>query len=353
MLGSRCNMSCRHCLQNDCDKDDMISSLRLNDDMLNYLNGLAKLKTVDEKIQILFWGGEPLLYLDTIENVCRQLTDDKFFFTIITNGLLLNDDTVSILNDLDVHVTISNDGRYTEHVRGVNILEDDNIIKNIAKINSKSFLAVTSAYNQNYTELVDYIHNKCDTVRVFSSDLKCKHYIPDDILNIDLVKYEQDMDTLINKVHAGILNGEVIEEYYSIEPMLSNIMGIVKAREKGLDDFYNFPQCGQTKLTLSVDFEGNIYACHDYVHKIGTIYDNHDALMQKYDLEYNIAFNREDCAKCDLVEFCRAGCPFVLPSVAKEKICKANRIYILAILKLISMFANAKLLEEVEILNND
>ena len=44
--------------------------------------------------KIEFWGGEPLLYIDTIYKICEKFKGKVGYFQIITNGLLLTKEII-------------------------------------------------------------------------------------------------------------------------------------------------------------------------------------------------------------------------------------------------------------------
>lgn len=356
MLGDKCNMNCRHCMQAESPKLEEIEAQTLSESMVSYIKSLTDFKFSNEKLTLIFWGGEPLLYLGTMKNVVEQLRSlkDKLNFVIITNGLLLKEGIVNWCNENDIAVVLSNDGSKTESIRRINVLENVSIVENFNNVKRKSISAVISAHNQDYEALTKYLEEKTPEANLHCSTLWCKYLMPDDIVAIDLDKYQESVKKLIDRVYKELLDGKISKEFQYIRPMLNNITNIIKAKEKGLGNIYQFSTCGQTKTGLSVDLQGNIYACHDYIHVIGTILDDHEVIMAKYDEAYNRFTRKEEstCKNCDVFEICRGGCPFVEDSPQKQIICAAIRIFILGVLDLIQRFSKCEI-DMRELFEND
>lgn len=88
LLGTACNMSCRHCSQLPV-RVSSAQTTRCSEELLDAIAEWSK--QVDFKRTIWFWGGEPLLYLDTIKDIVSRLEAKgaDLQYTTTTNGLLL------------------------------------------------------------------------------------------------------------------------------------------------------------------------------------------------------------------------------------------------------------------------
>ena len=71
--------------------------------------------------EIDFFGGEPLMNLGTVKEVTEyvrkreQETGKEFKLTLTTNGMLLSDKNIAWLNDNNISVVLSSDGRREVH----------------------------------------------------------------------------------------------------------------------------------------------------------------------------------------------------------------------------------------------
>ncbi|MEK5258013.1 radical SAM protein [Paenibacillus sp. FSL L8-0663] len=110
-----CNLKCKYCYA---DEGTYHSEKRymtkedakiIIDKILSVYNGIE---------EICFFGGEPLLNVDTIEFVCKYLSEKfrdgltSFFprFSIVSNGTIMNDRIIKLINEYKIYTTISLDG---------------------------------------------------------------------------------------------------------------------------------------------------------------------------------------------------------------------------------------------------
>lgn len=129
VLGTDCNMGCRHCSQRPVRKaSDGVAEIdskvfRLLRNFIAYSHDTASARRKPN--QIVFWGGEPLLYWDTAKDLLLRLaketglkSGDGFVFSMTTNGLLLTEDKVDFINAHGMKVGISYEAPYPFAVRG-------------------------------------------------------------------------------------------------------------------------------------------------------------------------------------------------------------------------------------------
>ena len=97
-LGSACNLHCKYCHAEE-------SSFQFNSEILPIL------KKYGVK-HIVFGGGEPLLYWDTIRKIIEYFGHDVQY-KMVSNGTLFTEDIVDFCNEYRVKVSISLDGLHT------------------------------------------------------------------------------------------------------------------------------------------------------------------------------------------------------------------------------------------------
>ncbi|MGO5487271.1 radical SAM protein, partial [Selenomonas montiformis] len=119
MLGPECNLQCKYCLQHD-----MASSSRkqVSQEVIHWIK--TQVRSQSSKFTITFYGGEPLIYWDAIQQTIREI-GDSVSFSIITNGKLLDEEKVNYLNDHHVYVAISWDGKHVMETRGYDVLKSN------------------------------------------------------------------------------------------------------------------------------------------------------------------------------------------------------------------------------------
>lgn len=90
VIGEDCNLSCTYCIAD--------ASKKYFQRTEDFLNLLYKLKDKYDNIVLTFSGGEPLLYLDYINQkilyLASTILDKKLDIKILTNGIKLNDSKV-------------------------------------------------------------------------------------------------------------------------------------------------------------------------------------------------------------------------------------------------------------------
>ena len=157
MLGHECNMNCKYCLQHDV--VNVALGKDINPDIYNFINDIAR--NQNENLGLQFYGGEPLVFFEKIKEFINGLKEhnmpNNVYFTMITNGKLLDEKKVEYLNKNFSHVTISWDGRNSEITRGYDVVKENK--ENIFKLNNFSFSGVLSAYNY----ILDYLED-CEEV---------------------------------------------------------------------------------------------------------------------------------------------------------------------------------------------
>ncbi|MCR4431820.1 MAG: 4Fe-4S cluster-binding domain-containing protein [Tepidanaerobacteraceae bacterium] len=138
-----CNLRCKYCFASKGDyhgKRELMSKEvgRNAVDFLMEHSGNIK------NLEIDFFGGEPLMAVDTVKEVVsyarniEEKTGKKFHFTITTNAMLLNDETINYLRQTMDNIVMSLDGRKEVNDR-IRVRADgsgsyDMIVPNITKM---------------------------------------------------------------------------------------------------------------------------------------------------------------------------------------------------------------------------
>ncbi len=82
-LGTGCNFRCKYCFEQGCYTDKAIS----RDVVDRFVYLVDEMTAVDTNVSICFWGGEPMMYMDTINYVMDKLGRNPLVsFFLYTNG---------------------------------------------------------------------------------------------------------------------------------------------------------------------------------------------------------------------------------------------------------------------------
>ena len=92
MLGNSCNMNCAYCLQHPLVHKPLTKDV--NPEIYDFLEEISRENA--RPLHLQFYGGEPLLYFGTIQEVTKEIEKRKLpmTFGIITNGRALTDEMV-------------------------------------------------------------------------------------------------------------------------------------------------------------------------------------------------------------------------------------------------------------------
>lgn len=309
-----CNLRCEYCFAS---KGDYKSgrSLMSEEVALRAVDYLIDNSGDRYNIEIDFFGGEPLLNFDVVKKVVEygrsieKTKNKKFYFTITTNGILLNDQIINYINEYMDNVVISIDGRKQIHD---SIRYDINKNGTYDRIVPSAQKLVNGRTNKSYFARGTFTKRNKD----FSKDVKhladlgFKEISVEPVVGIgqDIFFDEDDI--------PGILN-----EYEKLA------VEYLKWLDEGLDfrfyhfniDLYNGPclfkrimACGAGVEYFAVSPTGELYPCHQFVGEkdfiVGDIYNgiNNAKIGDKFK-NTNI-LTKQKCKDCWAKLFCSGGC---------------------------------------------
>lgn len=314
VLGGKCDFRCRHCIQAPAPNSDEGT---VKDVVIEYLKHLSSIRSADmPKLHIVFWGGEPLLYLDDIKTVVEKL-GNNFSYGMVTNGNNIDDEFVEYANAHNITAALSNDGTNTAKIRNINLLDNEKFVKCFSTLDNKSICSVISAYNADYKHLFYYLNNLLPGVRIYTELLRLPWHMPKDIYNFDFYKYRDSVKNCAEKAYEDIVNQRMSNEVQVFWSTLNNIT-------KGATGINN---CMQGFSVLNIDTQGNVHPCHNTSEVICTIKDSRSDMIAAY---YKWIKNRikPQCKNCEVSSVCNGGCPLEEPSKGLQEVqCKLYKAF--------------------------
>lgn len=328
MMGSKCNFNCRHCIQTDAMNFENPNNI--HEQVFVYIEHLVNIRpSFKQKLSLMFWGGEPLLYMGVIDQFVQRL-GDKVQYGVVTNGSLLTNKLVDYFNANKFNVVLSNDGVNTNHVRPFNMLDNDNFIRLFNKLDNRAIDACITAYNQDYYVLWDYIESKLGKdIWINHEMLECTWDMPEDLYNFDFDAYKKTMQRIVADARKAVVNRKANRPLMLLEQMVKRIAKIVEKKEIGL-------RCSQMQSMISIDLAGNVYACHNGCGLLGTVNDEFEKLYTNFSLHFRKKDN-SDCNACPYLAICGYGCLNSMPSKGKDACCKLKKIFFNACLDFIRL----------------
>lgn len=298
-----CNLRCRHCYSsaNEEDRIDMGQ-----DQARLLIDEMARLGTQCLSVK----GGEPFFHPGIME-ILRYAGEKGISVTIITNGLLIDEEMARQLNETSVdYITVSLDGSKAEthdYVRGKGSF--DRVLRSVRILKShfrKPVFLYYTLNRKNVTELQELYaiaaQLKCDRLRVRpvlpagrASDCEAINLTGKDyraaLAQIRSLSFRERMPVDLPQSESVDINTNI-----DLNPGL-----------------YSFG-CVAGNTFIHMDPRGNIYPCQyletpEYLagnmfqSSIKEIWDNSEVLRAFRRLEGN-----QTCRECSLFNSCRGGC---------------------------------------------
>lgn len=324
-LTQNCNFKCRYCgfasdnkLNRDASNEKM--SIDIAKKAIDFLVSLCKGKDI---LNVGFYGGEPFLCLDIIEN-CISYCEKKYpmktwTFSATTNGSICNDRVVELIDKHNFAVTISLDGPKSLHDKNRRwiyngegtfdkVYENYQYIKSHVKDTNKISINSVLDQEENYEEYISFFES-----HVFDG-VKRRQGVIDDIR---LARNINESEAYRNSVNKGMLKnyirlylyGEHINSYDDAD--IKDFMELCESFSvrSGLDkiEHHNGP-CLPGGERLFVSSSGILYPCEKCsenaeILRIGNIYDGFDYDRIEYLLNIG-KLTEEECKHCFAIRHC-------------------------------------------------
>ncbi len=320
-----CNFNCSYCYQKTKFPGKYMSNEIMNY-IIEYIKAFSKSST--KRIDVFWYGGEPLLAIDIIDNLSKNIIsfcnnhDIIYFSGISTNGYLLNKERIKLLlkNKIEFF-QITVDGPKEIHDKRRKLLNDkgtyDRIIKNIyTLLNEGGYVFVRINIDKDNINFISQLINEFENKKFFSFEKF-------EIGASRVAKYGY----VCNKAKEKIIEDNEIDHYediYGINKMMENYSHPV------LPKIDLFGCLALSELTFGVDPEGNIYKCDRLVGEekeyCGNIKDSLFKKSHNYTKwqDYD-KFKDEECINCSMLPVCGGKiCPYELV-IQKKKVGLCNK----------------------------
>ena len=313
MVAQDCNLRCKYCFG---DAGTFGHRAIMSEDIgIAAVDFLIKKSGIRKHCEIDFFGGEPLLNFRTVQAVTEyvrsreKVTNKIFKLTLTTNGMLLDDKKISWLNENNISVVLSLDGRKKIHdamrpdISGNGSYE--RVIKNFKNL-------VESRGGENYYLRGTYTNKNLD----FAEDVLS---IADNGFNI------LSVEPVVLKDSELALTEKDLPRIFAEYDKLTEIY-LSRYREGNGFNFFHFnvdlnngpcvakrlAGCGAGHEYFAVAENGDLYPCHQFVgrdkYKLGDIFNGVTAEhWTKYFRDSNV-LTKSKCKDCWAKFFCSGGC---------------------------------------------
>ncbi len=310
-----CNIRCGYCFASTGDyhggrKLMSLETAKAGIDFLLEKSGTRK------RLEVDFFGGEPLLNFDVIKETVRygrekeKALGKRIGFTMTTNGVLLNDENIEYLNENMDNVVVSLDGRpevndrMRKFVGGKGTTEDllPLIKKFVEKRGERSYYirGTYTAYNLDFSEDA-----------LFMADQGFRE------ISVEPVVAEPERPYAITEEHLPQIFSEyekLADDYlrYKAEGRPFRFYHFMMDMDGGPCVYKRVSSCGAGVEYFAITPDGELYPCHQFVGRedylMGNLKDGitRQDLLQQF--SENTVYHKKKCQDCWAKFHCSGGC---------------------------------------------
>ncbi|WP_434639412.1 thioether cross-link-forming SCIFF peptide maturase [Thermoanaerobacterium thermosaccharolyticum] len=310
-----CNLRCSYCFAStgDFKGGRKLMSYEVGKKAIDFLiknSGNRKIVEVD------FFGGEPLMNFEVVKKIVEYGREEAkkhgktIKYTITTNGVLLDDEKVSYINENFSNVVLSLDGR-KEINDGMRKRIDGSGSYDVIAPKIKNF--VSKRGNKEHYVRGTFTAKNLD----FTNDVLHLADMGIKEISVEPVVEKEDTDYSIKKEHMERILKEydrLTEEYikridegrpfsfYHFKISLNN-GPCIKKRLQG---------CGAGFEYAAITPDGEIYPCHQFVgnelYKLGSVDSGIENTQLQSQFMKSDIYKRKDCSECWARFYCSGGC---------------------------------------------
>jgi radical SAM protein with 4Fe4S-binding SPASM domain len=334
-VGNKCNLGCKYCKIVGVSKFKESKEKSPNEnyvsDVASFIRKLAETEREGD-FSLVYYGGEPLLYRESINRFNSLTKDIPIRRVLHTNGILLSELDSEFLKFIDM-ILVSVDGkeRTNDKNRGIGtysrVREGVEHIRRFCscEIVARATLSLDGSIKESITDILGWLDG------VFWQIENSPYYNPA-ISNAFLRRYEQDIDDLTSFWMESLECGKAL----NILPFQA-IAGTMLQKKKEVN-----LRCGCGSRLIIIDGT-KCYACDELEGKckevyLGTIYETVSPKSDEITFKVN-----ETCKNCQFLYTCHGRCYNSLSQFPEEKFqlyCSATRSLINRVSQLIPEIEN-------------
>ncbi len=261
-------------------------------------------KNSKKEINIIWFGGEPLLAFDTITSISNELNkrDIHYKASIITNGSLMAKEKTARFNELRIKsVQITIDGAKDVHDK------------------RRCFSSGKPSFDTIVSNVYDFLN---------TTEIKLEIVVTTDHSNPKayeevLLYFEQNFKKYLDKGQIIIGNNSVLDRtgfdngsicFTGYEMMLSQLTRKVGEHNKLLIPRIATPCMFRQSMSYAIDPQGNIYKCLELLgrkeYRVGNLSDGIISSSEVCNsLFTHDPFEDKECVECAYLPICGGSCP--------------------------------------------
>lgn len=312
-ITQRCNLKCSYCYLEDRHGANLDMSFDVAERAVRFF--FDEISNNQGEFDVVFIGGEPLMNFEVIVFIVNaikkyKLNNRKIYYTIITNGTLLDDEKLRFIEKENIRLQISVDGDANAQYQCRKTKGNENsyflIKKGIDKAKEYNIhLVLRGTYTKKTIPITNLLKHFYDlNVPQFSfmpvsySSTLAKELIltPQEI--------KEQVYLQIKDFEERLVANKTVHDIIVIDHLLKLVLGVKN----------NYP-CGAFNEFLGVGADGCIYPCHRYYNSkksiIGDVWSGINHSKREKFKEYKVDDNKY-CKKCAFKYMCGGPCPYVI-----------------------------------------
>lgn len=310
---TNCNARCYYCFEKG------IKTIDMSEETASQVVNFIKNTYDSNRIQIMWFGGEPLMNFSVIESITTQLYNDGYELLthITTNGSLLTNDMLSFFkgyySKISIQITIDEVyDAYSNIKRYVDILPEDafkRIIDNCRLVIAED---IYLSIRINYLE-----RNFNRATQIFTEIEKIFHPFDHNMLNIYLapITLESGCNTCVADSNNDSFCNVV--KFHRDHNVLN-----IRAKDEDqqvLSSFCLLPKSGSCgahrKNNIVVRADGVLFKCHRLANEdkysVGDVQSGIDVSSENFTSLVTPIMTDERCASCNVLPLCQGGCSVI------------------------------------------
>ncbi|MDQ0215886.1 uncharacterized protein J2S13_002306 [Oikeobacillus pervagus] len=313
-LVNECNLRCTYCYAGDGEYGvpQKYMTMETADHAIQFLmeNSFG-----EDTVNIVLFGGEPLLNWKTLKHVVEKATEEgrkwgkQVGFSLTTNGTKMNTEQMTFLHHHNVMVSVSMDGTKEAHDRYRPMAGGqgsyDRVSKNVEKLMD---IHTSAPIGTRVTVVKDFEKLEKSLKHLLSKGFYEVGFAPVTETNMQLALNEDDLFELLRQFEE--LSELFVEHALKNEYIgFSNLTNLLKELHTGTNKAYG---CGAGLGFFAVSPDGGLFLCHRFNEneefRMGDIYFGIDQKKRKQMLEDLHVDNKSTCKSCSLKHICSGGC---------------------------------------------
>ena len=317
LVAHDCNLKCAYCFAGEGEYHGE-RGMMTKETARKAIDFLIENSGTRRNLEIDFFGGEPLMNFEVVKYAVsyakslEEIHKKNFRFTLTTNGLLLNNETMEYINKHMDNLVLSLDGR-KETNDSMRLTKDGGGTYDI--ITPKLVMAAQSRKDKDFYMRGTFTNRNLDFTKdvLHLSELGFKNISVEPVAGGVDGKYEiKGADLEAACAEYDLLAVEIIkrmgtESKFNFFHFMIDLTGGPCAAKR----LYG---CGAGAEYLAVAADGSLYPCHQFVgigdFKMGSVngLDNEKAELLRNNFEQCHVLSKDDCKSCFAKYYCGGGC---------------------------------------------